>query len=107
MTASPFSRAMRVYRWIIPERLCFININSVICDFDIVKRLYFRPRIAAKRADSMSSARSGWTPSGIRDVCAAAGIPDQSYFTKLFRKAYVMTPAQYRSGETQRGLETQ
>ena len=32
----------------------------------------------------------------IHDVCAAAGIPDQSYFTKRFREAYGLTPTQYR-----------
>ncbi len=32
----------------------------------------------------------------VRDVCAGSGIADQSYFTKLFRETYGVTPMEYR-----------
>lgn len=32
----------------------------------------------------------------IRDICAASGIPDQSYFTRLFHQMYGITPQEYR-----------
>jgi len=32
----------------------------------------------------------------VQEISSAVGIPDSNYFTKLFKKAYQMTPAEYR-----------
>lgn len=34
----------------------------------------------------------------VQDIANAVGIPDSNYFTKLFKKAYDVTPLQYRKG---------
>lgn len=34
----------------------------------------------------------------ISTICLKSGIPDSSYFAKLFRKTYGMTPTEYRNG---------
>ena len=46
----------------------------------------------------------------IRDVCAGSGIADQSYFTKLFRETYGVTPMEYRReliGQDRRAPQTE
>ncbi len=34
----------------------------------------------------------------VSTICLKSGIPDSSYFAKLFRKTYGMTPTEYRNG---------
>lgn len=43
----------------------------------------------------------------IRDICAGSGFSDQSYYTKLFRETYGITPTEYRReliGKDQKAL---
>ena len=38
-----------------------------------------------------------YTTMPVQEICAGIGIPDNNYFTKVFKKAYGMTPTAYRA----------